>query len=186
MCAECAEEYENPLDRRFHESGDIGRHGIAIMAAREGLSFESEITSDCAPLAGLVGDMIEAGIEIHCLRDLTRGGLASALVEIAETARVKISIDEIAIPVREDVRGACEILGFDPFYLANEGRFVAFVASPDAERALSIMKSHPFGGSASIIGEVAGASSAVVTLKNRIGATRIVDMLTGEQLPRIC
>ena len=167
-------------------SGDIGRHGIAIMAAREGLSFECEITSDCAPLAGLVSALIEAGIEIHCLRDLTRGGLASALVEIAEVARVNIKIDEIAIPVREDVRGACEILGFDPLYLANEGRFVAFVASPDAERALSIMSSHPFGGGASIIGEVADASSAVVTLKSRIGGARIVDMLTGEQLPRIC
>jgi hydrogenase expression/formation protein HypE len=167
-------------------SGDIGRHGIAIMAAREGLSFESEITSDCAPLAGLVGALIEGGIEVHCLRDLTRGGLASALVEIAEAARVKISIDEIAIPVREDVRGACEILGFDPLYLANEGRFVAFVAPPDAERALSIMNSHPFGDGASIIGEVASASSPVVTLKSRIGATRIVDMFTGEQLPRIC
>ncbi|HEX5081144.1 MAG TPA: hydrogenase expression/formation protein HypE [Blastocatellia bacterium] len=167
-------------------SGDIGRHGIAIMAAREGLSFESEITSDCAPLAGLVGALIEAGIEIHCLRDLTRGGLASALVEIAESARVKISIDEIAIPVREDVRGACEILGFDPLYLANEGRFVAFVAQPGAERALSILNSHPFDSGASIIGEVAGASSAVVTLKSRIGATRVVDMFTGEQLPRIC
>ena len=167
-------------------SGDIGRHGIAIMAVREGLSFESEITSDCAPLAGLVGALIEAGIEIHCLRDLTRGGLASALVEIAEVARVNIKIDEIAIPIREDVRGACEILGFDPLYLANEGRFVAFVAAPDAEPALSIMSSHPFGVGASIIGEVAEASSAVVTLKSRIGATRIVDMFTGEQLPRIC
>jgi hydrogenase expression/formation protein HypE len=156
------------------------------MAAREGLSFESEITSDCAPLAGLVSALIEAGIEIHCLRDLTRGGLASALVEIAEVARVKIKIDEIAIPVREDVRGACEILGFDPLYLANEGRFVAFVASPDAGRALSIMNSHHFGGGASIIGEVANVSSAVVILKSRIGATRIVDMFTGEQLPRIC
>jgi len=167
-------------------SGDIGRHGIAIMAAREGLSFESEITSDCAPLAGLVGALIEAGIEVHCLRDLTRGGLASALVEIAEAARVKINIDEIAIPVREDVRGACEILGFDPLYLANEGRFVAFVASPDAERALSIMNSLPSGTGASIVGEVADVPSAIVTLKSRIGATRIVDMFTGEQLPRIC
>jgi hydrogenase expression/formation protein HypE len=167
-------------------SGDIGRHGIAIMAAREGLSFECEITSDCAPLAGLISALIEAGIEIHCLRDLTRGGLASALVEIAEVARANIKIDEIAIPVREDVRGACEILGFDPLYLANEGRFVAFVASPDVERALSILNSHPFDSGASIIGEVADASSAVVTMKSRIGGARIVDMLTGEQLPRIC
>jgi hydrogenase expression/formation protein HypE len=167
-------------------SGDIGRHGIAIMAAREGLSFESEITSDCAPLAGLVGALIEAGIEVHCMRDLTRGGLASALVEIAEAARVKINIDEIAIPVREDVRGACEILGFDPLYLANEGRCIAFVAPTDAERALAIMNSLPSGNGASIVGEVADVPSAVVTLKSRIGATRIVDMFAGEQLPRIC
>jgi hydrogenase expression/formation protein HypE len=167
-------------------SGDIGRHGIAIMAAREGLSFESEIMSDCAPLAGLVGAMIEAGIEIHCLRDLTRGGLASALVEIAAVARVKISIDEIAIPVREDVRGACEILGFDPLYLANEGRLIAFVPDREAERALSIMSSHPFGFGASVIGGVTDSQAPLVTLKSRIGATRIVDMFTGEQLPRIC
>ena len=167
-------------------SGDIGRHGIAIMAVREGLSFESEITSDCAPLAGLVNELIEAGIEIHCLRDLTRGGLASALVEIAEVARVNIKIDEIAIPVREDVRGACEILGFDPLYLANEGRLIAFVPAPEAERALSIMRSHPLGVGASIIGRVAAAPVTVVTMKSRIGSTRIVDMFTGEQLPRIC
>jgi hydrogenase expression/formation protein HypE len=167
-------------------SGDIGRHGIAIMAAREGLTFESEITSDCAPLAGLVGVLIEAGIEIHCLRDLTRGGLASALVEIAEAARVNIKIDEIAIPIREDVRGACEILGFDPLYLANEGRFIAFVPDWEAERALSMMSSHPFGVGASVIGGVADSKSPVVTLKSRIGGARIVDMFTGEQLPRIC
>jgi hydrogenase expression/formation protein HypE len=167
-------------------SGDIGRHGIAIMAAREGLSFESEITSDCAPLAGLVGVLIEAGIEIHCLRDLTRGGLASALVEIAEAARVNIKIDEIAILIREDVRGACEILGFDPLYLANEGRFIAFIPDREAERALSMMSSHPFGVGASVIGGVADSQSPVVTLKSRIGGARIVDMFTGEQLPRIC
>lgn len=167
-------------------SGDVGRHGIAIMAAREGLSFESEITSDCAPLAGLVIALIEAGIEIHCLRDLTRGGLASALVEIAEVARVKISIDEVAIPVREDVRGACEILGFDPLYLANEGRFVAFVPDREAGRALSIMSSHPFGVGASVIGRVAASLGPIVTLKSRIGGARIVDMFTGEQLPQIC
>jgi hydrogenase expression/formation protein HypE len=167
-------------------SGDIGRHGIAIMAAREGLTFESEIRSDCAPLAGLVGVLIEAGIEIHCLRDLTRGGLASALVEIAEAARVNIKIDEIAIPIREDVRGACEILGFDPLYLANEGRFIAFVPDRETERALSMMSSHPFGVGASVIGGVADSQSPVVMLKSRIGGARIVDMFTGEQLPRIC
>jgi hydrogenase expression/formation protein HypE len=167
-------------------SGDIGRHGMAIMAAREGLSFESEIMSDCAPLSGLVDALIEVGIEIHCLRDLTRGGLASALVEIAEAARVNMKINEIAIPVREDVRGACEILGLDPLYLANEGRLIAFVPDWEAGRALSIMSSHRFGVGASVIGRVAATPAPVVTLKSRIGATRIVDMFTGEQLPRIC
>jgi hydrogenase expression/formation protein HypE len=167
-------------------SGDIGRHGIAIMAVREGLSFESEITSDCAPLAGLVNELIGAGIELHCLRDLTRGGLASALVEIAEAANVLIRIDENSIPVRDDVQGACEILGFDPLYLANEGRFVAFVAAPDARRALDILGSHPLGKGSCLIGKVTNDSSPAVVMRSRIGATRIVDMLSGEQLPRIC
>ena len=167
-------------------SGDLGRHGIAIMAEREGLSFESAIESDCAPLADLVMKLIDAGIEIHCLRDLTRGGLASALVEIGEAANARITIDENAIPVREDVRGACEILGFDPLYLANEGRFVAFVPAPDVAKALDILKSHPVGNGASLIGKVNNESSAAVVMKSRIGATRFVDMFSGEQLPRIC
>jgi hydrogenase expression/formation protein HypE len=167
-------------------SGDIGRHGIAIMAVREGLAFESAIESDCASLAGLVLALIEAGIEIHCLRDLTRGGLASALVEIAEAARLHVSIRETAIPVREDVRGACEILGFDPLYVANEGRFVAFIASRDAERALNLLRSHPLGAGASLIGTVTRDPAGLVTMRSSIGAARIVDMLSGEQLPRIC
>ncbi|MFN0125049.1 MAG: hydrogenase expression/formation protein HypE [Blastocatellia bacterium] len=167
-------------------SGDLGRHGITIMATREGLAFESEIESDCASVAGLVQELFEAGIEIHCLRDLTRGGLASALVEISEAARVRISIDEAAIPVREDVRGACEILGLDPLHLANEGRFVAFVAAQDEMRALSVMKSHPLGSAASLIGYVRESHEAAVLLKSSIGARRIVEMFSGEQLPRIC
>jgi hydrogenase expression/formation protein HypE len=167
-------------------NGDIGRHGIAIMAVREGLAFESEIESDSAPLADVVMTLLEAGIEIHCLRDLTRGGLASALVEIAEAASVEIALEECAIPVREDVRGACEILGFDPLYVANEGRFLAFVPPGDAERALALMRMHPLGADAEIIGHVAGCSRGIVTMKSKIGATRIVDMLSGEQLPRIC
>ncbi len=167
-------------------SGDIGRHGIAIMAVREGLAFESAIESDCASVAPLVLTLMEAGIEIHCLRDLTRGGLASALVEIAETARLHVGIKETAIPVREDVRGACEILGFDPLYVANEGRFVAFIASRDAERALALMRSHPLGTSASLIGAVTMDPPGLVTRRSSIGAARIVDMLSGEQLPRIC
>lgn len=165
-------------------SGDIGRHGIAIMAAREGLEFETAIESDCAPLASLVRGLINDGIEIHCMRDLTRGGLASALVEIAEAGRVGISIEEALIPVREDVRGACEILGFDPLYLANEGRFVLFVPEAHAERAVEMMNERPYGEGATRIGTV-GELSGVV-LKSRIGAARIVEMFTGEQLPRIC
>ena len=166
-------------------SGDIGRHGIAIMAAREGLEFESTIESDCAPLAELVMELINDGIDIHCMRDLTRGGLASALVEITESSGHPIAINEVAIPVREDVRGACEILGFDPLYLANEGRFVLFVPEAHTEHAIGIMTSHLLGKGATVIGKV-GDGHAGVTLKSRIGASRIVDMFTGEQLPRIC
>jgi hydrogenase expression/formation protein HypE len=167
-------------------SGDIGRHGIAIMAAREGLEFECAVESDCAPVADLVMQMLDAGVEVHCLRDLTRGGLTSALVEIAEAAGVRIQLDEQAVSVREDVRGACEILGFDPFYLANEGRFVAFVAARDAERALEIMRSHPSGEGAGPAGRVVEPGSPLVTLRSRIGTNRILDMFSGEQLPRIC
>jgi hydrogenase expression/formation protein HypE len=167
-------------------NGDLGRHGIAIMALREGLDFETEIESDSAPVADLVGQLLQAGIEIHCLRDLTRGGLASTLNEIAEAAGFEIEIDELAIPVREDVQGACELLGFDPLYVANEGRFVAFVAPADAQKALEIMRSHPLGTNASQIGSVSAATNSLVKLKSRIGAQRILDMLSGEQLPRIC
>jgi hydrogenase expression/formation protein HypE len=167
-------------------SGDLGRHGIAIMAAREGLEFESEIESDCAPLAATVLEMIYEGIEIHCLRDLTRGGLASALVEIGEASNLQINIEESEIEVREDVRGACEILGFDPLYLANEGRFIAFVPEAQANRALQIMKSGLFDSVPARIGAVSADASGEVILKSRIGANRIVDMFTGEQLPRIC
>ncbi len=167
-------------------SGDIGRHGIAIMAVREGLEFESTIRSDCAPLAAPVLALVEAGIEIHCLRDLTRGGLASALVEIAEASRLHIGIEESAVPVLEEVRGACEILGFDPLYVANEGRFVAFIPARDAERALSLLRAHPPCANACLIGAVTSAPLGLVTMRSRIGANRIVDMLSGEQLPRIC
>jgi hydrogenase expression/formation protein HypE len=167
-------------------SGDIGRHGIAIMALREGLEFESTIESDCAALSGIVMDMLAAGIEAHCLRDLTRGGLAGALVEIAEAARLHFEIDEVAIPVMEEVRGACEILGFDPLYVANEGRFISFVPAREAERALQRMRAHPLGTQARIIGTVAEHNPGLVTMRSSIGATRIVDTLSGEQLPRIC
>lgn len=167
-------------------SGDLGRHGVAIMAEREGLEFESQIESDCAPLNGVVQAMLDDGLELHCLRDLTRGGLTSALVEIAESANRQIQIEETAIPVREDVKGACEILGLDPMYLANEGRFIAFLPATQAERALKIIKSHSRDANASLIGTVTNIAQPLVMLKSRIGAMRIVDMFSGEQLPRIC
>jgi hydrogenase expression/formation protein HypE len=167
-------------------SGDLGRHGMAIMAVREHLSFESAIESDCAPLVEPVMALFDEGIAVHCLRDLTRGGLASALVEIAEASQLSIAIDESLIPVRDDVRGACEILGFDPLYVANEGRFVAFVAPADAERAVDRLRREPTCAGARIVGDVRDAPSGLVTMRSLIGATRIVDMLSGEQLPRIC
>jgi hydrogenase expression/formation protein HypE len=167
-------------------SGDLGRHGMAIMAAREGLTFESQIESDCAPLTDLVFSLLDAGIEVHCLRDLTRGGLASTLVEIAQASGLHIHVDEKSIPVREDVRGACEILGLDPMYVANEGRFAAFVAGKDAERALATLRAHEAGSGAVVIGEVQPTADRMVTMRSMIGANRIVDMISGEQLPRIC
>lgn len=167
-------------------SGDLGRHGMAVMAVREGLEFESKIESDCAPVAAPVLAMLDAGITLHCLRDLTRGGLASATVEIAQAVGLCIRLDEDLIPVREDVRGACEILGFDPIYVANEGRFIAIVPEADAASALAIMQAHAVSDGARVIGTVANSARGLVTMRSRIGATRIVDMLSGEQLPRIC
>lgn len=167
-------------------NGDIGRHGIAIMAQRESLQFETEIESDCAPLADSVQQLINANIEIHCLRDLTRGGLATTLVEIAESSRYQLFLNESAVPVRDDVRGACEILGFEPCYVANEGRFVAFVPEADAATAVSILRVKCGWNQAGIIGRVAEDQSATVIMKGSIGAERIIDMLSGEQLPRIC
>ncbi|HXR45861.1 MAG TPA: hydrogenase expression/formation protein HypE [Candidatus Limnocylindrales bacterium] len=167
-------------------SGDVGRHGMAIMAVREGLQFESAIESDSAPVHEIVLEMLKAGIAIHCLRDLTRGGLASALNEIAEASRVRIEVEEKSIPVREDVHAACEMLGLDPLHVACEGRFVAFVAGKDAERALKIMRGHTTGAGSAAIGRVAESAAPLVTLKSAIGASRILDMPSGEQLPRIC
>jgi hydrogenase expression/formation protein HypE len=172
-------------------NGDSGRHGTAIMAGREGLAFETTIESDCAPLHRLVLALLDAGVAVHCLRDLTRGGLGTALVEIAAASRTAIAIDERAIPVRDEVQAACEILGLDPLYVACEGRFVAFGAPADAERALAIMRSQPLGAEACAIGRVEpGRAEAVagglVTLTTASGAQRLVDMPSGEQLPRIC
>lgn len=167
-------------------SGDLGRHGIAVMAARENLGFESAIESDCAPLVEPVLALIEAEIDVHCLRDLTRGGLASALVEIAETAGVAISLEEDAIPVRDDVGAACELLGFDPIHVANEGRFIAVVDQKDAERALTILRRHKVSQDARLAGSVRNEPNGHVSLRSALGSTRAVDMLSGEQLPRIC
>ncbi len=167
-------------------SGDIGRHGIAIMAMREGLEFESAIESDCAPLNSAVQELIAGNIEVHCLRDLTRGGLGTTLIEIAEATGLQITIDEMKIPVREDVAGACEVLGFDPLYLANEGRMIVFVPESEVERALEILRTDQHTAGAVEIGRVLEERGGVVKMKSRIGTTRIIDMLSGEQLPRIC
>jgi hydrogenase expression/formation protein HypE len=167
-------------------NGDLGRHGMAIMAVREGLEFESTIQSDSAPVASAVLELLRAGIELHCLRDLTRGGLTSVLNEIAEAANLVLQIEEKLVPVREDVHAACEILGLDPFQVACEGRFAAFVPERDAERALEILRSNPSGATACRIGNVTNQAGAKVLVKSTIGAQRILDMTSGEQLPRIC
>jgi hydrogenase expression/formation protein HypE len=167
-------------------SGDIGRHGMAVMSAREGLEFEHPIESDTAALHTAVLALIDAGIDIHCLRDPTRGGLATSLVEIAESAGVEIRIDEAAVPVSDEVRGACEILGFDPLYVANEGRFVAFVPETQQGRALDILQAEGSCRSACTIGTVSDYSSGIVSAITAIGGSRVLDMLSGVQLPRIC
>jgi hydrogenase expression/formation protein HypE len=167
-------------------SGDIGRHGIAIMAMREGLEFESQIESDCAPLNGAVQTLLSGNVGIHCLRDLTRGGLGTTLIEIAEATGLQITIDEMKIPVREDVAGACEVLGFDPLYLANEGRMIIFVPESEAARTLELLRGEKHAAGAVEIGRVSAERGGMVKMKGRIGTTRIIDMLSGEQLPRIC
>jgi hydrogenase expression/formation protein HypE len=167
-------------------SGDVGRHGVAIMAAREGLNFETTIESDCAPLVRPVMKLLESGVETHCLRDLTRGGLATTLAEIAKKSGFRIHIHEDSIAVAEGVKGACELLGLDPLYVANEGRFIAFVAARDVDRVISELRSDPLCAATTRIGSVLAEQNPIVTLKNRLGSTRILDMLMGEQLPRIC
>ena len=167
-------------------SGDIGRHGMAILAQREGLAFESPIESDCASLWPAVEALLTAGIEVHCLRDLTRGGLATAVIEIAETAGLAVKLEETAVPISEAVRGACEILGLDPFYVANEGRFVAFVPAAQASRALAMLQRFAPDCGAAQIGGVRASPAGEVTLGSVVGVERILDRLSGEQLPRIC
>jgi hydrogenase expression/formation protein HypE len=166
-------------------SGEIAVHGIAIMSVREGLEFDTEISSDTAPLHDLVRTILEIA-DIHVLRDPTRGGVTSALTEIARKAYVGIFLNEAWIPISEEVKGACEILGLDPLYVANEGKLLAIVSADDADPVLSAMRAHPLGRNAAIIGTVTAEHRGLVLMKTRIGGTRIVDMLSGEQLPRIC
>ncbi len=167
-------------------SGPIAVHGIAIMSVREGLEFETEIASDTAPLHELVGALIGAEIDIHVLRDPTRGGVTSALTEIAQTAKVGMLLDEASIPISEEVKGACEILGLDPLYVANEGKLLAIVAAEDVDPALEALRACSLGKDAAVIGAVIDEHPGMMMMKTRVGGTRVVDMLSGEQLPRIC
>jgi hydrogenase expression/formation protein HypE len=167
-------------------SGTIGDHGIAIMSQREGLRFSVPVQSDCAPLNKLVAQMLEASRKIHCLRDPTRGGLATTLNEFARQSNAGIIIEEDRIPVAEGVRAACELLGFDPMYVANEGKLVAVVEADDADRILAKMKENPYGRNAAIIGRITSDYAGKVVMKTKLGSSRIVDMLSGELLPRIC
>jgi len=167
-------------------SGDLGRHGIAILSVREGLAFESPILSDTASVWPAVEALLSAGIEIHCLRDLTRGGLATTLNEIAGDRNVCIKLEESLIPVDETVQSACEILGLDPLYVANEGRFAAFVPEAQAAAALDVLKKVPVSQGSVRVGKVEETPGRTVVLQSRIGGNRVVDMLSGEQLPRIC
>jgi hydrogenase expression/formation protein HypE len=167
-------------------SGTIGDHGIAIMSVREGLQFETALQSDSAPLTDLTRVVLEASPQVRCMRDPTRGGLASTLNELAAASRVGVSLVESAIPIRPEVRSACEVLGLDPLYVASEGKLVAVVAAEDADAVLAALRKHPLGEHAAIIGEVVAAHPGMVTQRSPIGGERIVSMLAGEQLPRIC
>ena len=167
-------------------SGDLGSHGVAVLSVREGLTFAGNVESDTAPLHRIVADLIDSGIDIHCLRDLTRGGLASVLNELAVAAKVGVVVEEPAIPVREPVRGACELLGLDPLYVANEGRFVAMVPPAQAGAALTVMRRHEASRQAAHIGVVTDCDPSMVVLRTVVGTHRVLDLLSGEQLPRIC
>ena len=167
-------------------NGTIGDHGIAVLSQREGLSFSTKLKSDCAPLGGLVADMLAISPNIHCLRDPTRGGLATTLNELAEQSRVSIRVEEESLPVREEVRAACEMLGFDPLYVANEGKLVALVPAENADKVLKVMRKNCYGKEAVIIGEVGIEHPGRVVMKTCLGASRIIDMLVGDLLPRIC
>jgi len=172
---------------RIIVSGTVGDHGIAVMASREGLALETDIVSDCAPLSGLVAELLaNVGSGVHVLRDPTRGGVATTLKEIASQSGVDILLQETALPVRQGVRGVCSILGLDPLYVANEGKMLVFVSSEAAEEALRVLRSHPLGEDAAIIGAVTAAGTGKISLETASGGIRGVEMLAGEQLPRIC
>lgn len=167
-------------------NSDIARHGMAIMLAREGVAFDSQIQSDCADLSGLVQELISV-VDLHCLRDLTRGGLASGLLELAATSGQRFAIQETAIPIHEDVNSACEILGFDPLYVANEACFVLFVSPEETEKTLALLRQHPLGHQAQQIGTVTNVDkNGTVVLETAMGVARQLMLLSGEQLPRIC
>lgn len=167
-------------------SGPIGDHGIAILAEREGLSFESDVVSDSAPLHTFVAALLATGGTIRCMRDPTRGGVASTLNEIAQASKVGIQLEEEAIPVRREVRGACELLGLDPLYIANEGKLLAICAPEDAALLLEAMRQHPLGSDANIVGKVTAQNSGLLTMRTSLGSVRIVDMPANDPLPRIC
>lgn len=181
IAAHCAEEKDVIICNGF-----IGDHGAAIVDARGEMALENTIESDCQALNGLIENMLAECIDIHCLRDATRGGIATVLNEFAEAGNVCMQLDESAIPIREEVKGMCEILGLDPLYLANEGKLIAIVPGEYAASLLSVMKQHPAGRDSAIIGAVTASPAGVVILSTLFGGERIVDMLTGEQLPRIC
>jgi hydrogenase expression/formation protein HypE len=167
-------------------SGTMGDHGIAVLSKREGISFSTTLESDCAPLSGLVTKMLNASRQIRCMRDPTRGGLVTSLNEIAGQSRVSIRIDEEKIPMREEVLSACEMLGLDPLHVANEGKLVAIVPPEDADKVLSAMRDHSLGECAAVIGEVSAEHPGRVVMKTFLGTSRIIDMPTGDLLPRIC
>jgi len=167
-------------------NGTIGDHGAAIIKSRENLGMEAEVISDSAPLNGLIAEILKASPNIHCMRDATRGGLGAILAEIAKSANIQINISEQSIPVQDNVRGICEILGLDPLYLANEGKMVLFCPASDAAKVLTTMKKHKLGVNAAVIGNVAAGKQGRVVLKTSIGGERIVDLPTGELVPRIC
>jgi hydrogenase expression/formation protein HypE len=167
-------------------SGTIGDHGIAIMSVREGLEFETVLESDTAPLAGLARVMLETCPRVRCMRDPTRGGLSSALNELAAASHVGVELDEAAIPIRPEVHAACELLGLDPLYVANEGKLIAIVPAEDMTPVLEAMRAHPLGRNAALVGKVVAEHPGMVVMKSLVGGQRIVTMLAGEQLPRIC